>query len=276
MKRVKNNFKFKYSIGYVFLLLSIFLPLVAYFQDMEGESMVSSDFLILLGFSLLLTAIVLGILNRNNLLFSASVVLIGIAVWSHVSFRTSSIRTQEMGFTHTDPKRTGNSEFECIVNIEDPIPPGKAQFPYNGETWRNALYSFSVLKVQDDQFTFRIKAYGSTYYLFFVSFDEVEVEAQGFLYCRRTQDHCEIVLREKEGSTWEKSEGLVSVALQAIEKYGSNGNFVTITFNSGAALNNSGTVGAGIGPASLALNFPSSKLEGKITNGTGLWSCISE
>lgn len=276
IKGVKKNIASKYSTGFVYLLLSIILPLLAYHQDINGKSMISSDILVLISLLFLMMALVSSILHRNMLLMYASAVLIGLATWNHTRFKTISMGSEEIEYTYSDPISTGHSEIKCIVSIEEPIPSTKAQHPYMDETWRSALYSSSVLKIHDDHFNFHLKAYGSSYYLVYISFDEVDLNARGYLKCRQMQNHCEIYLSEKEGNSWEKSKGALTAALQAIEKYGANGDFVAITFNSGVALNSSGTVGAGIGPASLALSFPASTYGGKVTNGTGLWSCKIE
>ena len=132
--------------------------------------------------------------------------------------------------------------------------------------------SFAVA-ASDTHLSIGVAAQSKSWYLFWTSIGDVNFVTTMDVTCNRVGSNCEISPNERPGSVLAEQDAPASGGIAINVDRRANNTVLALTPRVGAAVGGGGSVGAGVGPATIGVSFPDSSQNRTISLGTFLWSC---
>lgn len=142
-------------------------------------------------------------------------------------------------------------------------------------TWRSHVYFRADVYNTNTTVSVGLYVFAKVYYGIWFTWNDFTIRGTVDLTCQEIGNSCEINASERGGSitALTKSPASGGISINTDKRLG--GTQMAITTRVGAGVNASGSVGAGVGPASVGVSFPNASISSSVSMGTDFYSCMT-
>ena len=142
------------------------------------------------------------------------------------------------------------------------------------ESWRSHFTYRASVDNQSDHLSISMYVFAKVYYGFWATSEHINFSATVDLTCQSAgTNSCEISANERGGSVWDLTHSPAAGAISVQTDSRASGTQMGLTVRVGGSVGASGSVSAGVGPASAGVSFPDASLSHKMSMGTFIYTC---